>query len=76
MSTRRVTDGIVLDCDVTGCLDSLQGEEMTAVFDSGEQAVTQGLADGWTALGRGRHACIRGNRQHRDARQTAHATTH
>ncbi|MER6183098.1 hypothetical protein [Streptomyces sp. NPDC001652] len=76
MSTRRVTDGIVLDCDVTGCLDSLQGEEMTTVFDTGEEAVSQGIADGWTRLGRGRHACLRGNQAHRNARQAAPATAH
>lgn len=71
MSTRRVPDGLVLDCDVTGCLDSLQGEELTAVFDTGAEAVTEGLAAGWTAMGGGRHACNRGNRAHHEARLRA-----
>lgn len=73
MSTRRVDDGIVLDCDAPGCLDSLQGEEMTAVFDTGAAAVQAGIADGWTALDGERHACIRGNRAHHEARTAARA---
>jgi len=71
VSTRRVDDGIVLDCDAPGCLDSLQGEEMTALFDTEAAAVEAGIADGWTDLGNGRHACIRGNRAHHEARTTA-----
>ena len=69
MSTRRVDDGIVLDCDVTGCLASLQGEETTALFDTAAAAIEAGIADGWTALGDGRHACIRGNQAHHEARR-------
>ena len=75
MSTRSVPDGIVLDCDVTGCLDSLDGGDGTAVFDTGEQAVDAGIESGWTRLGRGEHACNRGNRQHHDARLVARVTT-
>lgn len=74
MSTRSVPDGVVLDCDVDGCLDSLENGDSTAVYESGTDAVDAGIAAGWTRLGRGRHACNRGNRQHHEARLTARVT--
>ncbi|MFE9432904.1 hypothetical protein [Streptomyces sp. NPDC006640] len=74
MSTRSVPDGVVLDCDVDSCLDSLEHGNNTAVYDTGAAAVDAGLTAGWTRLGRGRHACTRGNRQHHEARLTARVT--
>lgn len=74
MSTRRVDDGIVLDCDVTGCFDSLENGDATAVYDTDTEAVDAGVESGWTRLGRGRHACNRGNRAHHEARLAARVT--
>lgn len=75
MSTRRVDDGIVLDCNVAGCFDSLENGDATAVYDTGSEAVDAGIEAGWTRLDQGHHACNRGNQAHHEARLAARATT-
>jgi hypothetical protein len=74
VSTRIVPTGVVLDCDVTGCWDSLENGDGTAVYDTDSDAVDAGIDAGWTRLGRGQHACNRGNRHHHEARLMARFT--